>query len=93
MLDCGLFHTFNGDERPEYLASLRSVTEPNGTLHVLCFSDIGPDIGPHPISQEDLLAAFNAGNGWSVTAIQPDRIQTRYSDDGAPAWLATVKRN
>lgn len=93
VLDCGLFHTFNGDERPEYLASLRSVTEPNGTLHVLCFSDIGPDIGPHPISQEDLLAAFNAGNGWSVTAIQPDRIQTRYSDDGAPAWLATVKRN
>src|SRR5260370_13031360 len=44
--DCGLFHTFDGDERPRYVASLASVTEHDGTLHVLCFSDDGPDTGP-----------------------------------------------
>ena len=27
VLDCGLFHTFDGDERPGYVASLASVTE------------------------------------------------------------------
>ena len=27
-----------------------------------------------------------------VAAIEPDRVQTRYHDDGAPAWLATIKR-
>ncbi|MGC2323439.1 MAG: class I SAM-dependent methyltransferase, partial [Terriglobales bacterium] len=43
VLDCGLFHTFNGDERPGYVASLASVTERNGTLYVLCFSDAGPE--------------------------------------------------
>jgi SAM-dependent methyltransferase len=92
VLDCGLFHTFDGDERPGYVASLTSVTEHDGTLYVLCFSDDGPDTGPHPISQEELRAAFNPSNGWNVAAIEPDRIQTRYHDDGAPAWFATIKR-
>lgn len=93
VLDCGLFHTFNGDERPAYVASLASVTEPDGTLYVLCFSDDGPDTGPHPIRREELRAAFNPRNGWHVAAIEPDRIQTRFhGDDGAPAWFATIKR-
>jgi hypothetical protein len=56
------------------------------------FSDDGPDTGPHPISQEELRAAFNPSNGWEVAAIEPDRIQTRFHDNGAPAWLATIKR-
>ena len=59
---------------------------------MLCFSDDGPDTGPHPISQEELRAAFNPGNGWNVAAIEPDWIQTRYHDDGAPAWFVTIKR-
>jgi len=77
VLDCGLFHTFDGDERPRYVASLASVTRHDGTLYVLCFSDDGPDTGPHPIRQEELRAAFNASNGWNIVAIEPDRIQTR----------------
>ena len=92
VLDCGLFHTFDGDERPGYVASLTSVTEHDGTLYVLCFSDEGPDIGPHPVSRQELSAAFSRGGGWNVVAIDPDRVQTRYHDDGAPAWLATIKR-
>src|SRR4051794_163945 len=31
VLDCGLFHTFDGDERTRYVASLASVTEHDGT--------------------------------------------------------------
>jgi SAM-dependent methyltransferase len=93
VLDCGLFHTFDGEERPGYVASLASVTERDGALYVLCFSDVGPDPGPHPVRQQELRAAFNPGSGWRVAAIDPDRIQTRFhDDDGAPAWLATIKR-
>lgn len=92
VLDCGLFHTFDGDERARYVASLASVTEHGGTLYVLCFSDIGPDTGPHPVGREELSAAFGSGAGWQVAAIEPDRIQTRFHDDGAPAWLATIQR-
>jgi SAM-dependent methyltransferase len=93
VLDCGLFHTFDGDERPGYVASLASVTERDGTLYVLCFSDVGPDTGPHPVSQQELRAAFGPSSGLTVATIEPDRVQTRFhDDDGAPAWLATIKR-
>jgi SAM-dependent methyltransferase len=92
VLDCGLFHTFEASERPPYVASLASVTKPGGTLYVLCFSDEGPDTGPHPVSQQDLSAAFSLSTGWKVAAIGPDRVQTRYHDHGAPAWLATINR-
>jgi SAM-dependent methyltransferase len=92
VLDCGLFHTFDGEERPGYVASLASVTEHGGTLYVLCFSDEGPDPGPHPISRQELRAAFNPGTGWDIADLQPDRVQTRFHDDGAPAWLTTIRR-
>jgi SAM-dependent methyltransferase len=93
VLDCGLFHSFDGAERPGYLASLASVTAHGGTLYVLCFSDQGPDTGPHPVSQDDLSAPFRPDSGWTVAAIEPDRVQTRFHDaNGAPAWLATIKR-
>ena len=92
VLDCGLFHTFDCDERIRYVASLASVTKRDGTLYVLCFSDEDPGTGPHPVSKEELKAAFTASSGWNVIAIEPDRLQTRYHDSGAPAWLATFKR-
>ena len=107
VLDCGLFHTFelvsprsavavsaetDNDERTRYAASLASVTAQNGTLYVLCFSDLGPDRGPHPISQKELRAAFNPSNGWNIVGIKPERLHTRFHDNGAPAWLTTIKR-
>jgi SAM-dependent methyltransferase len=92
VLDCGLFHTFDADERPGYAASMASVTERGGTLYVLCFSDDGPDTGPHPVGQDELGAAFGRSTGWDVVAVEPDRIRTRFHDDGAPAWLATLER-
>jgi SAM-dependent methyltransferase len=92
VLDCGLFHTFNEEERPKYVSSLSSVIKQGGTVYVLCFSDEGPDIGPHPVREEELRAAFSPGNGWNVTFIEPDRIETRFHDHGVAAWLATIKR-
>jgi SAM-dependent methyltransferase len=91
VLDCGLFHTFDSDERRDYVASLASVTSRGGNLYVLCFSDVGPDAGPHPISESELRAAFKR-SGWSVASISPDRIQTRFDAQGAPAWLAKIER-
>jgi SAM-dependent methyltransferase len=94
VLDCGLFHSFDGDERPGYVASLASVTRTGATLYVLSFSDEGSDTGPHPVSRDELAAAFGRGSGWNVAAIEADRVLTRFHDDhGAPAWLATLKRS
>jgi len=94
VLDCGLFHTFDRAERPAYAASLAAVTAPGGTLHVLCFSDEGPNIGPHPVGRHELIDVFGPDSGWLVAAIEPDRIQTRFHDgDGPSAWLATMRRS
>jgi SAM-dependent methyltransferase len=92
VVDSGLFHTFDGDERIRYVASLASVTKDGGTVYVLCFSDDGPEAGPHPIGEEELRAAFKPSNGWNVIAVERDRIETNFHDNGAPAWLATIKR-
>lgn len=92
VLDCGLFHALDRDERTQYVAGLASVTRPGGTVHVLCFSDEGPETGPHPVTQDELRAAFNAATGWDVVAIERERIETRFHDHGAPAWLATIRR-
>ncbi|NUP82816.1 MAG: class I SAM-dependent methyltransferase [Nonomuraea sp.] len=92
VLDCGLFHTFDAEERPGYVAGLATVIEPGGTLYVLCLSDEGPDTGPHPVSKDELKASFNPGTGWGIASIERDRVLTRFHDNGAPGWFATIHR-
>ena len=93
VLDCGLFHTFDSGERRTYAASLASATRPGGILYVLCFSDAEPEARvPHPVSQGELSAAFERGGGWNIATISPDRIETRFHPQGAPAWLAKIER-
>src|SRR4051812_22427535 len=81
VLDCGLFHTFDGDERRAYVAGLASVTRRGGHLYVLCFGAAGV---PHPVSRQELEAAFEGG--WRIASISPDLIQTRFAEHGVPAW-------
>lgn len=94
VLDCGLFHTFDRVERRAYVQSLTSVTARGSQLYVLSFSDVGPADarGPHPISEQELRTAFIRGGAWSVASVSPERISTRVSAHGAPAWLAAIER-
>jgi len=93
VLDCGLFHTFDGNERAQYVASLASVTHRDATVHLLCFSDDPLDTGPHPVSEGELRAGFHSSSGWHVAVLESERIHTRFhGQQGAPAWLATIKR-
>ncbi|KFZ79546.1 SAM-dependent methyltransferase [Amycolatopsis sp. MJM2582] len=88
VLDCGLFHAFDADERVAYVKSLEAVTK--GTLYILCFRD-GENAGPHPVKREALTKPFGAG--WRVKAIVEERVRTRFHDEeGAPAWFATIER-
>ena len=42
VLDCGLFHVFDDDDRARLVASLHAVVVPGGRYHMLCFSDRQP---------------------------------------------------
>lgn len=92
VLDCGLFHALDVDERLRYAASLAVVISPGGSLFVLCFSDEGSDLGPHPVSQDELRECFTANGGWRLETVEPERLETRFHPDGAPAWLARATR-
>ena len=93
VLDCGLFHTFDADERERYVESLASVTAAGGTLFLLCFSDAEPgDWGPHRITRQDLETAFSPARGWRISSLAADRIETTFDDVGAAAWLARIER-
>ena len=86
ILDCGLLHTFDAEERRDYVASLASATV-GGQLYVLCFADVGPDTWPHPVSQEELRTAFGRSSGWRVASIGPDRCRTRFQRRARrPGW-------
>jgi SAM-dependent methyltransferase len=93
VLDSGLLHTFDADERRDYVAGLASVTRRGGRLYVLCFSDVGPGpVGPHPVSEAELRAAFATGGGWRVLSVNSERAETRFHAQGLPAWLAKIER-
>lgn len=91
VLDCGLFHTFDDDDRARYVESLAAVVPTAGTLHLLCFSDAVPgNGGPRHVSDAEIRESFR--DGWRVVGIEPERYVTRMDDEGRPAWLATVER-
>jgi hypothetical protein len=91
VLDSGLFHVLEDDDRRAYVASLAAATRVGGRCHVLCFSDRQPGIfGPRRVTQDELRTAF--ARGWRVDAIEPATIESRSDRDTAQAWLATIAR-
>ncbi len=91
VLDAGLFHTFDDEERPAYTQSLAAVTHPGSVLHLLCFSEMAPgERGPRRVTQDELRASFR--DGWKVASIDADRLETTFDSSGVPAWLAKIER-
>ena len=65
ILDCGLFHVFDDDDRPRFVESLAAAVPPGGRYHMLCFSDRQPgEWGPRRVGQDEIRASFSAG--WSA---------------------------
>jgi len=98
VIDCGLFHTFNDDERSVFVKMLAQVLRPGGVYHVLCFSDREPaGEGPRRVTQQEIRTAF--GDAWKVTEIRESSFETasypgapQFSPGGPQAWLASIVR-
>jgi SAM-dependent methyltransferase len=94
VLDSGVFHVFDDQQRPRYVASLAGVLRPGGRCHLLCFSDRTPGTwGPRRISEQDLRTAF--AGGWAVERIEPAEFELAEGSPFGPvsAWFATVTRS
>ena len=94
IIDSGLFHVFDDENRVRYVTSLASVLRPGGRLYLMCFSDRQPGMfGPRRVSQDELRAAF--ADGWTIVAIEAEAFALNRGAFGiatAQAWLATVSR-
>lgn len=74
IIDSGVYHVFDDEDRPLYVASLASVLKPGGRCYLMCFSDSQPGVwGPRRIRREELVQSF--GGGWSVVSIEPDEFE------------------
>jgi len=93
VLDCGLFHVFEDDDRVQYVDSLRAVLPPDGRIYMLCFSDHQPgDWGPRRITESEINASFR--DGWQVDSIEASKIVTVNMDpNGALAWRVSISRS
>jgi SAM-dependent methyltransferase len=95
IIDSGLFHVFDDQNRAGYVASLASVLRPGGRLYLMCFSDRQPGtLGPRRVSQDELRAAFS--DGWTIITIEADTFEVNRDTFGVlttQAWLATVERS
>ena len=91
VLDSGLFHVFDDDDRLRYVDSLRAVTAPGGRYFLLCFSDQQPgEFGPRRVTEDEIRTSF--GEGWRVDSIEASTMAVTFTPTGALAWLASITR-
>ena len=92
VLDCGLFHVFDDDDRARYVASLAAATAPGAGYHMLCFSDRQPgDWGPRRVTRGEIESSFT--DGWEIRSIEPIVFQTNLEQPEVQGWRTAVTRS
>jgi SAM-dependent methyltransferase len=92
VLDCGVFHVFDDDDRARYVESLAAVIPLGGRYLMLCFSDQQPGAaGPRRVSQDEIRSSFQ--DGWRIVSIEASAIETHRQDRSAHAWLSRIVRS
>lgn len=91
VLDCGLFHIFDGDDRAAYVDGLRCVLPVGGRCFILAFSDRQPGEWGHVhrLTRGEIEAAF--ADGWRIDSIEPATLDIT-TDPGIQAWLVALTR-
>lgn len=92
VLDCGLFHIFDGDDRAAYVGGLRSVLPVGGRCFILAFSDRQPGEWGHVhrLTRGEIEAAF--ADGWRIDSIEPATLDITTDPAGIQAWLVALTR-
>ena len=91
VLDCGLFHGFNDEERRSFVDGLARTVRPGGRYHMLCFSDRQPgDWGPRRVTEGELRTTF--ADGWAVGAVEPAVLDITVEPYQVRAWVVNARR-
>lgn len=93
IVDSGMFHVLDDEDRARYVGELARLLRPGGHLYLMCFSDRQPgDWGPRRVSEAELRSSFDAG--WVIERIEPAEFHTNPTPGGdrAAAWLLRARR-
>ncbi|WP_054248531.1 class I SAM-dependent methyltransferase [Rhodococcus opacus] len=91
VLDCGLFHIFDPDDRAAYVDGLRAVLVPGGRYLMLGFSDRQPgDWGPHRLTRDEITTAFH--DGWTIDSLESATLEVTLDPAGMRAWQLAATR-
>jgi SAM-dependent methyltransferase len=91
VLDCGLFHVFDDEDRARYIRGLAAAIPSGGRYLMLCFSERQPgDDGPRRVTRAEIEQGF--ADGWEVDAIDPATIAITLDPRGVMAWRAELTR-
>ena len=87
VLDCGVFHVFDDDDRWRTSRSLAAAVVSGGRYFMLCFSDAGSPAGWARDESRRPRSASAFADGWRIDSIEPAVIETTIEDRDAKAWL------
>lgn len=98
IIDSGLFHVFNDEDRQRYVSGLLSVTRTGGRVYLICFSDAEPgEQGPRRVSQAEIEQTFSGS--WEIELLTRSQFEVRpgitdmtFSDGGPRAWFLQARK-
>ncbi|GAB2518570.1 class I SAM-dependent methyltransferase [Nocardia heshunensis] len=92
VVDCGLFHLFDGDDRTALVSGLATIVRSGGSYHLLGFSDRQPGTwGPHRLTRDDIESAFPTAD-WRLDSLEPATLDINPTPTPVAAWLGTITR-
>lgn len=90
VLDSGLFHALETDQRKAYADELAGLVSAGGQVWLVGFREGAPeDWGPNPFARADVRGAF-AGAEWTAREMRDVEFETR--EAAVQALLAVVER-
>ena len=91
VLDCGLFHCFQDENRPALVDALRALVPEGARYFMMCFSDLEPGRwGPHRVTRTQIESSFAAG--WRIDRLERTAMAVAFAPGTAAAWLAVMTR-
>jgi len=94
VLDCGMFHLLDPEDRAAFTEGLNAVLRPGGRYFLLCFSDrepVTPGVPkPYRLTRDDITAAF--ADTLRIDSVEPARIEITLNAEGIRGWLAAMTK-
>jgi len=86
IIDCGLFHVMEDDERPVYASQVHRVLRRGGGYFMMCFSDKQPGTdGPRRVSKSEIEGTFSGL--FRINYIREAAFETRLEGGKRQAYL------